>query len=60
MVDIKPLKEIRKEYIQQVLRTTRGDLKRAGEILGVTTTALRRMIKEHGLSVHDASDNNED
>jgi len=60
MVDIKPLKEIRKEYIQQVLRTTRGDLERAGEILGVTVTALRRMIKEHGLSLHETDDKVED
>lgn len=60
MVDIKPLREIRKEYIQEVLRSTRGNLERAGEILGVTTGALRRMIKEHGLSLHEPDDNAQD
>jgi DNA-binding NtrC family response regulator len=60
MVDIKPLKEIRKEYIQQVLQSTHGNLERAGEILGVTTVALRRMIKEHGLSFRDTNENVED
>ncbi len=60
MVDIKPLREIRKEYIQQVLRSTRGDLEQAGEILGITVVALRRMIKEHDLSLHETNSNAED
>ncbi|MDQ7783428.1 MAG: helix-turn-helix domain-containing protein [Desulfomonilaceae bacterium] len=60
MVDIKPLKEIRREYIQQVLRSTNGDLERAGEILGVSTVALRRMIKEHGLSLDETEGHDKD
>ncbi len=60
MVDIKPLKEIRKEYVQEVLRSTRGNLERAGAILGVTTGSLLRMIKEHGLSLHETNENAED
>ena len=59
MEQIKPLKEIRKEYIQQVLRSARGDLDHASKILGITTASLKRMIKEHGLSGDETDDDPE-
>jgi len=57
MVQIKPLKEIRKEHILQVLRSTHGDLDRASRILGITAASLRRMIKEQGISLGDIEHN---
>jgi DNA-binding NtrC family response regulator len=60
MVEIKPLKEIRKEYIEQVLRSTQGNVDRASTILGITTVSLLRMIKEHGLSLDETGDLSED
>jgi DNA-binding NtrC family response regulator len=50
MVQIKSLKDIRKEHIQEVLRSTGGDVDRASKILGVTAASLRHMVKEYGLS----------
>lgn len=51
MVDIKPLKEIQKEHIVQVLRSTRGDVESASRILGISEAVLRRRLKEYGLLV---------
>ena len=50
-MEIKPLKEIHKEHILQVLRSTRGDLQSASRILGISEVVLRRKIKEFGLSI---------
>lgn len=59
MDQIKPLKEIRKEYVQQVLRSAQGDLDQASKILGITTVTLRRIIKEYGLSIEETDHNSE-
>lgn len=49
MTEIKPLKELGKDYVLQVLRAARGDLDQASRILGITTATLRRRMKEYGL-----------
>jgi DNA-binding NtrC family response regulator len=51
MTEIKPLKELGKDYVLQVLRATRGDLDQASRILGITMATLRRRMKEYGLQV---------
>ena len=47
---IKTLDEARKEHILKVLRSTDGDLERAGRILGISVAVLRRRMKEYGIS----------
>ncbi|MFZ5865242.1 MAG: helix-turn-helix domain-containing protein [Thermodesulfobacteriota bacterium] len=51
MPHIKTLEEIRKEHIQQVLRSTGGDVEQACRVLGISLTELRRRMKEYGLSL---------
>jgi DNA-binding NtrC family response regulator len=51
MPQIKTLEEIRKEHIQQVLRSTGGDLEQACRVLRISLTELRRRMKEYGLSL---------
>lgn len=51
MTEIKPLKELGRDYVLQVLRATRGDVDQASRILGITVAALRRRMKEYGLQV---------
>lgn len=51
MTEIKPLKELGKDYVLQVLRATRGDVDQASRILGITVAMLRRRMKEYGLEV---------
>ncbi len=60
MDEIRPLKEIRKEHIRQVLSSTGGDLERACRILEVTASSLRRMMKELGLSLEKGDDEQSD
>ena len=60
MVQIKPLKEIQKEHIQQVLKSTGGDIEQVCRILGVTESSLRRMMKEFGLSLENRDDEKPD
>ena len=60
MVQIKPLKEILKEHIQQVLKSTGGDLEQVCRILGITESSLRRRMKEFGLSLEKRDDENPD
>ena len=50
MSEIKPLKQIRKEHIEKVLKTSHGDLERASRILGVEPSVLQRSMKELGIS----------
>ncbi|MGD8563399.1 MAG: helix-turn-helix domain-containing protein [Desulfarculaceae bacterium] len=54
MTSIKTLKEVRKEHIEQVLKSTKGDTEMACRILGVSPPVLRRLIKEHGLAPAEA------
>lgn len=56
MVPIKPLKEIREEHIRQVLVSTGGDVEQACRILGITVSALRRMMKEFGINQGKSDD----
>jgi DNA-binding NtrC family response regulator len=51
MPQIKTLEEIRKEHIQQVLRSTGGDLEQTCRVLRISLTELRRRMKEYGLSL---------
>lgn len=56
MIEIKPLKEIQKEHILQVLRSTRGDVESASRILGIKPSVLRRRMKEYGLPIPDGGE----
>ena len=49
MSEIKPLKQIRKEHIEKVLRTAEGDIERASRLLGLEPSALQRSMKELGI-----------
>jgi len=44
---VKPLREVRKEHILRVLRSSDGDLDRASRILGISLATLRRRIREY-------------
>ncbi len=50
------LREIRKEHILKVVRSTQGDLAEACRILGISIGTLRRRIKELGISVEREQD----
>ena len=50
MNEIKPLKQIRKEHIERVLSTARGDLERASRLLGLKPSALLKSMKELGIN----------
>ena len=50
---VRPLREVRKEHISNVLRSTDGDIERTSRILGVSEAALRRLIKEFGIRLDD-------
>ena len=47
------LKEIRKEHIVLVLRSTLGDVVQASKILDISVGQLRRRIKELGISLEE-------
>jgi transcriptional regulator with GAF, ATPase, and Fis domain len=49
MDPIKPLKQVQREHILRVLRSTGGDLARASRVLGVSPARLGRLVREHGL-----------
>ena len=51
MAESESLKEVQKEHILRVLRTTQGDIDQACQILGISTGSLRRKVKELGISV---------
>lgn len=46
---LKPLHEVEREHIQNVLFFTHNEKKRASEILGISRPTLDRRIKEYGL-----------
>jgi|GEM_PF-6057200 len=50
------LREIRKEHIVLVLRSTLGDVVQASKILGISVGQLRRRIKELGIYVEQLDD----
>jgi DNA-binding NtrC family response regulator len=50
------LKEIRKEHIVLVLRSTRGDVVQASMILGISVGQLRRRIEQLGISLEQSED----
>ena len=56
MDESQSLKEIRKEHILLVLRSTQGDVVQASRILGVSVGQLRRRIKELGISLEQRED----
>jgi DNA-binding NtrC family response regulator len=56
MVESQSLKEIRKEHIVLVLRSTLGDVVQASRILGISVGQLRRRIKELGISLEQSED----
>ena len=56
MDESQSLKEIRKEHIVLVLRSTQGDVVQASKILGISVGQLRRRIKELGISVEQSED----
>jgi transcriptional regulator of acetoin/glycerol metabolism len=55
-LQLKPLREFRKEHILHVLRSTGGDIARASQILGISRTTLRRNIKHYGLSLEEETE----
>ncbi len=50
------LKEIRREHIVLVLRSTQGDVVQASKILDISVGQLRRRIKELGISLEQSED----
>ena len=46
-----PLSELEKLYIQKILEETRGNKKKAAEILGIDRRTLYRMAARHGLII---------
>ncbi len=50
MDEIKPIKEVRKEHIIHVLDAVGGDPEKAGRILEIPVSTLRRMMAELGIS----------
>jgi DNA-binding NtrC family response regulator len=50
------LKEIRKEHIVLVLRSTHGEIIQASRILGISVGQLRRRIKELEISLERLED----
>jgi two-component system response regulator HydG len=46
---IKPLHEVEREHIENILIYTAYEKKRAAEILGISRPTLDRRIKEYGL-----------
>jgi transcriptional regulator with GAF, ATPase, and Fis domain len=59
MVEIKPLKEVRRDHVREVLRRSGRDLDRASRILGITPDALRRIMERYEISLSDISDESE-
>jgi len=60
-VDGLPIKDARekwtepmeKEYLMRLIRRTSGDLDRAAEIAGVHRKSVERLLRKHGLKVHE-------
>ncbi|WP_243372658.1 sigma-54 dependent transcriptional regulator [Geotalea sp. SG265] len=52
---LKPLHEVEREHIQNVLLYVRNEKKRAAEILGISRPTLDRRIKEYGLEDDEKS-----
>jgi len=50
------LKEIRREHIVLVLRSSYGDVVRASRTLGISVGQLRRRLKELGISLEQPAD----
>jgi transcriptional regulator with PAS, ATPase and Fis domain len=48
------LEEMEKRHIQEVLRATEGNKKRAAQILGINRRSLYRMAKRYGLDLVQA------
>ena len=42
-----------KEYLQRLIRRTSGDLDKAAEIAGVHRKSVERLLRKHGLKVHE-------
>jgi DNA-binding NtrC family response regulator len=51
MAENESLKEVLKEHILRVLRSSQGDITQTCRILGISTTSLGRKLKELGISV---------
>ncbi|HTY24220.1 MAG TPA: helix-turn-helix domain-containing protein [Desulfomonilaceae bacterium] len=51
MAESESLKEVQKEHILRVLRSTQGDIDQACQILGISTGSLRRKVKELRISI---------
>lgn len=49
--DLVPLREVEKDYIQHVLKTTKSNKTRASKILQISRPTLDKKIKEFGLDV---------
>jgi ActR/RegA family two-component response regulator len=59
MEKIKPLWQVRKEHIMRVLSKTKGDLEKAGRILGISPGHLRRIMNEQRIPWPSKQDNHE-
>lgn len=53
--DLVPLKEVEKNYIQHVLRETKGSKTRASQVLGISRPTLDKKIKEYNLDSFSSS-----
>ncbi|MFQ6083809.1 MAG: sigma-54-dependent transcriptional regulator [Candidatus Aminicenantia bacterium] len=49
--ELLPLKEVEKDYIEYVLKSTRGNKSRACHILGITRPTLDKKIKEYNIKI---------
>ncbi len=48
---MKPLSEVEREHISQILEATGGNIKRSAEVLQVSRTTLYNKIKAHGIEL---------
>lgn len=47
--DLRPLREVEREYVSHVLRCTGGNISKASEILDITRVTLRKKIEDFGI-----------
>ncbi|RLA84003.1 MAG: hypothetical protein DRG31_05505 [Deltaproteobacteria bacterium] len=48
---LKSLKEVKREYILKVLEESEWDLERASQLLKISSSLLRRHLREYGIKL---------
>lgn len=47
--ELKPLREVERDYVAHVLRSTGGNISKASEILDISRVTLRKKVEDFGL-----------